>query len=86
MKATFTDAVRCGRLSDAFMMFRGRIDRMDRWVAGSSPELTLCQQHGLTVYDAAYLELAKRKGISLATFDSALRKAAPLESVELVAY
>jgi hypothetical protein len=29
--------------------------------------LTLCQQHGLTVYDAAYLELAKRKGIPLAT-------------------
>src|ERR1700733_3179400 len=48
--------------------------------------LTLCQQHGLTVYDAAYLELAKRKGIPLATFDSALRKATPLESVELVAH
>jgi hypothetical protein len=38
MKATFTDAVRRGRLSDALMVFRRRIDRMDRWIAGSSPE------------------------------------------------
>jgi predicted nucleic acid-binding protein len=36
--------------------------------------LALCEQHGLTVYDAAYLELAKRKGLSLATLDSALLK------------
>lgn len=47
--------------------------------------LVLCQQHGLTVYDAAYLELAKRKGLPLATLDSALLKAAPLEGVELIA-
>ncbi len=45
----------------------------------------LCQQHGLTVYDGAYLELAKRKGFALATLDTALLKAAPLESVVLVA-
>lgn len=46
--------------------------------------LTLCQQHGLTVYDAAYLELAKRKELPLATLDSALLDAAPLENVALV--
>jgi predicted nucleic acid-binding protein len=38
------------------------------------------------VYDAAYLELAKRKGLPLATLDSALLKAAPLESVALIAH
>jgi predicted nucleic acid-binding protein len=43
--------------------------------------LALSQKHGLTVYDAAYLELAKRKGFSLATMDSALITAAPLEGV-----
>jgi predicted nucleic acid-binding protein len=43
--------------------------------------LSLCGQYGLTVYDAAYLELAKRKGLALATLDSALIKAAPLEGV-----
>lgn len=48
--------------------------------------LALCQQYGLTVYDAAYLELAKRKGLPLATLDSALLKAAPLESVALIAH
>jgi predicted nucleic acid-binding protein len=46
--------------------------------------LLLSEQHGLTVYDAAYLELAKRKGLPLATLDSALLKAAPLENVILI--
>lgn len=31
---------------------------------------------GLTLYDAFYLELAKRQGLPLATFDAALRRAA----------
>lgn len=47
--------------------------------------IALSEKHGLTVYDAGYLELAKRKGLPLATLDSALKKAAPLESVSLVA-
>ncbi len=36
----------------------------------------LAERHGLTVYDAAYLELAAREGLPLATRDAALRKAA----------
>ncbi len=44
----------------------------------------LCEHHGLTVYDGAYLELAKRKGLPLATLDTALLKAAPLEGVVLL--
>jgi predicted nucleic acid-binding protein len=47
--------------------------------------LTLCETHRLTVYDAAYLELAKRKARPLATLDSELAKAAPLEGVRLIA-
>lgn len=47
--------------------------------------LALGQQHGLTVYDAADLELAKRKGLPLATQDSALLKAASLENAALTA-
>jgi predicted nucleic acid-binding protein len=31
---------------------------------------------GLTAYDAAYLELASREGLTLATLDSAMKKAA----------
>lgn len=37
---------------------------------------TLAERSGLTVYDAAYLDLAIREGAQLATFDEALRKAA----------
>jgi predicted nucleic acid-binding protein len=46
--------------------------------------LALCEEHGLTVYDAAYLELAKRSGLALATQDSDLLKAAKLEGVSLI--
>lgn len=38
--------------------------------------LGLSRQYGLTVYDAVYLELAKRRGFPLATLDSALLSAA----------
>jgi predicted nucleic acid-binding protein len=46
--------------------------------------LTLTRRHGLTAYDAAYLELAQRKGLALATFDTNLRKAARVENVQLL--
>lgn len=38
--------------------------------------LTLAQTEKLTTYDAAYLELAMRRGIGLATYDKALIRAA----------
>lgn len=38
--------------------------------------LPLAREHGLSVYDAAYLEIALRRGIGLATLDTALRRAA----------
>ena len=37
--------------------------------------LALAESSALTVYDAAYLELALRKGLPLASLDGALRKA-----------
>ena len=36
---------------------------------------TLALEHGLTVYDAAYLELALRLGLPLASKDGALKQA-----------
>jgi predicted nucleic acid-binding protein len=36
----------------------------------------LAEAHGLTVYDAAYLDLALREGTAIATLDKALRSAA----------
>ena len=43
----------------------------------------VAEKHNLTVYDASYLELALRRGLSLATNDAALIQAARLEGVPL---
>ena len=59
---------------------------LDRPLSAAHPKavLALCEHHGLTVYDAAYLELAQRKALPLATLDSALSRAASSEKVALV--
>jgi predicted nucleic acid-binding protein len=44
----------------------------------------LARRHELTVYDAAYLELAIRRQLPLATLDKALRKAAQDAGVSLL--
>jgi len=46
--------------------------------------LVLGEKHGLTVYDLAYLELARRSQFPLGTLDADLRKAAQAEGVELL--
>ena len=46
--------------------------------------LMLCRKHGLTAYDALYLELALRRDATLATRDAALVKAARSEGVTVV--
>lgn len=45
---------------------------------------TLAKMEELTVYDAAYLEIAVREGLPLATFDKALKKAAQRNNVSLL--
>ncbi len=44
----------------------------------------LAARHRLTLYDAAYLELARRRCLPLATLDSELRAAATAEDVALL--
>lgn len=46
--------------------------------------IRLAERHRLTVYDAAYLELALRRGLPLATLDRELRVAATAENVTLL--
>ncbi|WP_158810070.1 type II toxin-antitoxin system VapC family toxin [Beijerinckia sp. L45] len=46
--------------------------------------MRLARYHRLTAYDAAYLELACRRRLPLATLDAALIKAARAEAVPLV--
>jgi predicted nucleic acid-binding protein len=45
----------------------------------------LARKHRLTIYDAAYLDLAARGGIQIATLDKALRNAAVAEGIPLLA-
>jgi|SRR5579871_4268133 len=46
--------------------------------------LRLAERHRLTLYDAAYLELAKRRSLALATLDRELRSAAKAGKVALL--
>jgi predicted nucleic acid-binding protein len=46
--------------------------------------MSLAREHRLTAYDAAYLELAMRVGLPLATGDRSLRAAAERAGVDLL--
>ena len=46
--------------------------------------LAVGRHHGLTAYDAAYLVLAEREGVPLATLDTKLRNAARAVGVQLI--
>ena len=46
--------------------------------------LQLADRHGLSVYDASYLELAQRKRLPLVTLDHALVRAAEAASVDVL--
>jgi predicted nucleic acid-binding protein len=54
----------------------------DRQAWGAT--LRLAQRHRITLYDTAYLELAQRRGLPLATLDSDLRRAAEAEGLEVL--
>jgi len=55
---------------------------LDR-TAEESEVLRPARTHRLSVYDAAYLELAQRRRVELATLDADLMEAARAEAVEL---
>jgi predicted nucleic acid-binding protein len=82
-----TRAERRGRLTAAqskeFLETLCRLDiRVERRTLFEIAALAdIVRKHSLTIYDAAYLELAMRKGLPLATADVALAKAAKLECV-----
>ena len=49
-----------------------------------SGSLILVERHSLTVYDAAYLEVALRRGLPLATLDRDLVRAASAEKIQVL--
>ena len=57
--------------------------RVDR-IPVEAEVLRLARVHRLSVYDAAYLELARREGLPLATLDRDLAGAARTESVPIL--
>jgi predicted nucleic acid-binding protein len=61
-------------------LLRLRVDR----TPDEHAVLHLARTHRLSVYDAAYLELAQREGLPLATLDADLQKAASADGVALV--
>jgi len=54
----------------------------DHQAWGAALRLAIC--HELTLYDAAYLELALRRNLPLATLDADLRRAACTEKVKML--
>jgi predicted nucleic acid-binding protein len=79
---------RRGRLAeaDAADFLRG-LNRLSVSIDRSPDEsalLALARRHRLSVYDAAYLELAQREGLPLASFDGPLRAAAAASGVPLL--
>ena len=84
-------AQRRGRIKDdeldrfisAVLALPIEIDR-DSVGPGMSAILALARKLGLTAYDAAYLELAKRQGLPLATLDMKLRQACVAVNVQFL--
>ena len=81
-RGRLTDATRDGLLT-AFASMKVRVDTETDWRVWPDT-VRLAEAHGLTVYDASYLELARRLGLPLATLDKALRRAAADAQVALL--
>ena len=76
----------CARFLDLLGMLRIEIESPPPLKGSNSISLiNLAETYKLSIYDAAYLELAARRGLHLATLDKALKKAASLYGVGLLA-
>lgn len=83
-------AQRAKRISDdQLVRIRGFLQKLEVVVDTIAPEhiwgdvLGIAIRHGLTAYDATYLELAIRGGGQLASLDARLRRAALTEGIEI---
>ncbi len=81
---------RRGRLSATdvirfFELLKGLSIRIDPQTSARAfgETLALAHRHGLSVYDAVYLELAMRESLILATLDEQLKRAAKASGVRL---
>jgi predicted nucleic acid-binding protein len=78
---------RRGRLTEAdtaaFLFGLSRLDLAADHTPEEAGTLALARKHGLTVYEACYLDLARRMRLPLATLDKPLARAASAENVVL---
>jgi predicted nucleic acid-binding protein len=65
-------------------LFEAGVELVDRGLEGLFDSIELAARHGLTVYDAAYLQLVLDVDGELATCDRALAKAARVEAVTVI--
>ncbi len=63
----------------------GMADQIIETIDDLAIHLDLSRRHGLSAYDALYLELALRQGAALASLDKALLRAAEAEGVAVLA-
>jgi predicted nucleic acid-binding protein len=80
-RGRITAAFRNSTLADLALLPITIDSETDRQAWGST--LNFAERHRLSLYDAAYLELAKRRGLALATLDKELRAAAAKEKIVL---
>lgn len=83
-------AERRQRLVEADLMrFTALLGKLAVQVIPDTPEIAVCvalaRRHGLTAYDATYLDLAQRSGLPLATLDDRMATAARVAGVALLA-
>lgn len=77
------DAAGVAQAADLFIKIPVQVDpETNERVA--SETLSLARQHALSVYDAAYLELALRRGAALASLDEGLRAVAKTLGTKLL--
>lgn len=72
-----------GKTSRALSLLRGLPIRMDH-EPDETTLMSLARTHHLTAYDAAYLELALRQNLPIATLDDDLTRAARAEGVPVI--
>ena len=68
-------------IADLRILAEAGVEAADRGMAGLVDTIGLARKHGLTTYDAAYLQLALDVEGELGTFDKALARAAATEGV-----
>lgn len=74
-----TPAIRLGGLADAALLPVELDDQTQLRAWGQTSDIAA--KYNLSIYDAAYLELAHRKRLPLATLDKALQRAAAAEAI-----